>query len=280
MNLKIFKKTTIRNTSGQLSALIEKNILLDIRIKSKIITRFINPLIQIFIYLLLFGLLFRVDSIQLGYWNSSNYIAFLLLAYNINLSRSIINKYFQLFIVEKYWNTLSAVLIAPLNRFILLIGILFSELVLDIIPITIIFTITYIISGVSVIFFILTIFLFFCIYFLFASIGLLIGVFAISNEEYVHYSFFFLRIIILLGCLNFPIEVLPDILHFLVYINPFYYVFDLLRLSLYLGMDFTTASSLINPFHLTIVPLFIILAPFVALILFDRIYKKYGITGY
>lgn len=168
--------------------IVEKNIFLELRYKSYLITRFINPLIQLFVFIFVFGLIFNIkEGYSLGYWNSKNYLLFLFIAFAIHFSRSITNKYVNLLLNEKYWKTLSAIMIAPVNRFILLFGILISELLIISVPLIIVLIIAFILYPISLFYIILIIIIFLSIFLIFASIGLAISAFSISSEEYVPY---------------------------------------------------------------------------------------------
>ncbi|MFW9895923.1 MAG: ABC transporter permease, partial [Candidatus Thorarchaeota archaeon] len=265
----------------QILAFIEKDVLLEIRIKANVLSRFFNPLIQLFLYILLFGIIFNIQTgYNLGYWNANNYLLFLLLAFCIQFTKTIMNKYRQLFLIEKYWKTLSAIMIAPVNRITLLLGGLFSELVMVSIPFITLFVIALVIYPIPFLNLLLVLLILFLIFIVFGSIGLLIGAFSISQEEYVYYSEIALRILFLISCINFPKEIFPKIVQGFVGLNPFYYLFDLLRLSWYMGINYEISISLITPIHIIAVIGLAVLSPLIASYLFNKIYKKYGITGY
>ncbi|MFX1383810.1 MAG: hypothetical protein ACFFBP_15350 [Promethearchaeota archaeon] len=134
------KFSTIKRYKRQILALIEKDLYLELRFKARVITHFLNPFIQLLVLIFVFGLIFSIrDGYSIGYWNSRNYTLFLLIAFSIQFSRSITEKYNQLFRREKYWKTLSAIMVAPVNRFNLLIGTIGSELVMISIPLIILF---------------------------------------------------------------------------------------------------------------------------------------------
>lgn len=275
------KIKSIKKSIIQITALTEKNLALELRFKANFMFRFLNPLIQLFIFFFLFGAIFSLNSgFNLGYWTSSNYITFLCLAYCVQFSKSITQKYNQLFTVEKYWKTLSALMVAPMNRFTLLFSVLISELLISSIPIVILVIIAWIFSPISIFFVFLSLLVLISIFLIFGGMGLLIGVFTISHENYVHYSFIFLRFIFLLSCINYPKEIFPEFIQFFIILNPLYYIFDLLRLTWNLGIDFSSTVMLITPLHIVVIIIATLLIPLISIKLFDKIYKKYGITGY
>ena len=271
----------IKRYIRQIVAFIEQNIFHELRVKSRFILRFLNPIIQLIILIFIFGLIFDIKKgFSLGYWDSSNYLLFLLLAFCIQFSKSIINRFNQVFGQEKYMKTLSAIMIAPVHRFTLLIGILVSEIVMNSIPVVILIIIAYILYPISIIYIFLVLLLFFSIFLIFGSIGLLIGVFQISFEEFVPYSHLTLRILFLFSCINYPKELFPSIIQNIIILNPFYYIFDTLRLVWLLGIDYDKAIVLITPIHISMIILLTILSPIISIVIFERVYKKFGITGY
>ena len=97
----MIKKEAIKKSIRQIIAIIEKNIFLELRIKANFISRFLNPLIQLFLFLFIFGAFFNINrDYELGYWNGTNYMLFIFLAYCVQFSRSITIKYNQLFSQE------------------------------------------------------------------------------------------------------------------------------------------------------------------------------------
>jgi len=277
----MIKLASLKRSIRQINAIVEKQIRLEMRIKPYLVMRYINPVIQLILFLFIFGLIFNIkENYSIGYWNKQNYVLFILLGYNVQFSKSILYKYQQYFNTEKYWKTLSALMVAPVNRFTLLIGIMISEFVMICIPLSILFIIMYIIYPISLFYLFLVFIIFILIFLIFGSLGLIIGVFIISHEEYVPYSMLALRIVFLFSCTNFPLYMFPEFFIPFILLNPFYYIFDLLRLVWYLGIDYNLAITYITPFHIiniVVVTIFLLLT---SMILFERVYKKYGITGY
>ena len=115
---------------------------------------------------------------------------------------------------------------------------------------------------------------------IFGSIGLLFGAFSISNEEYVPYLRVILRLLFLFSCINYPKEIFPKIFQDIVLFNPLYYLFDLLRLVWYLGFDYENALTHISLTHVLVVLLLTFFSLISSVFIFERVYKKYGITGY
>ena len=275
------KKGFLKRNIKQIFAIIEKELYLNLRFKSAIITTILNPLIQYIIIFFLFGLIFSTQgNIELGYWNGSNYILFILISFAIQLSRPLTDRYRQLFITEKYWNTLSAIVIAPVNRFSLLIGVLLSQVILYSMGVIFVIVFTLILYPIAIGYFLLFLFVYLCTFLCFGSIGLIIGAFAISNENYVQYFNLILRFIFLFSCINYPRQIFPEIIQSIIVLNPLYYYFDTLRLVWYFGLEPSVAAIYITPLHIISFIGFTVLGPIISIFLFERIYKKYGITGY
>ena len=197
----MLKKKVLKRYVRQIIAIVEKNFFLELRYKSYLITRFINPLIQLVVFIFIFGFIFNIrESNSIGYWNTKNYTLFLLVAFAIQFSRTVTQRYANLFMNEKFWKTLSATMVAPVNHFVLLFGILFSELLLISVPIIIIFIIALILFPISIFYIILMLVVFLSIYLILSSIGLLISAFSISNEKFVPYLLIMLRMVFLFSC--------------------------------------------------------------------------------
>ncbi|MFX1277387.1 MAG: ABC transporter permease [Promethearchaeota archaeon] len=277
----MFRLRSLKRYSRQVLALIEKEIFMELRFKSKLITRYLNPIIQLLILVFIFRTIFSSRAgLSIGYWNQSNYILFLLIAFILQFSRSITLSYESIFRREKFRKTLSAIMVAPVNRFTILVGVLISEFLLNSVPIIIFFIIALVLFPISIYYIILILVIYFLIILILASIGLLISIFTISNEEYVPFIKLFLGLNFLFSCSNYPKEIFPGIVQYIIIINPFYYIFDLLRLTWYMGYNFEEAISYISYIHIIIIILMAILSPIISIYCFNKVFKKYGITGF
>lgn len=277
----MFKVKSLKRYLRQTLAMVERDISLELRFKSKLVTRFLNPIIQLLTLIFIFGTIFNIrKGYHLGYWNASNYTLFLLIALCIQFSRSIVTKYEFRFRQEKYWKTLSGLMVAPTNRFILLFGILISEFLMDSLPLIILFSIAFILYPIPIFYVFLILVIYFLIYLILASLGLLISAFSLSHEQYIHYLLLIVKIILLFSCTHYPKEIFPKLIQFFILLNPFYYIFDLLRLIWYLGIDYGTAIELISITHITTFIILVIITPIISIMIFNWVYKKFGITGY
>ena len=174
--------STIKENLSQILALTEKNIKLRLRYKLGLIISYITYLVSIFTPLIVMGNLFQFRT-DIGPWTSNNFLLYQFIAYNIMLLSGITEIFPGQFRNEKYWKTLPALIIGPFNRFNLLFGIFFSHVIMISIPFTVFLILSYIIYPISVFTLIVVLLIFFIIALVFSGIGLIMGVFAISNEN-------------------------------------------------------------------------------------------------
>lgn len=267
----------IKENFSQISALTEKNIKLQLRYKLGLIFSFVMPVVSIIMPLIIMGNLFQARS-NIGFWTSQNFVVYQFVAYNIIILKDIIFRFPQQFLQEKYWKTLPALIIGPFNRFNLLLSIFFSHLILVSIPFTIFLILGYIFYPIKFITLIFVILLFILVALVLSGVGLIIGVFAISNENIWKFLKFLLYFVFWFSCITYPYEIFPRIIQTIININPLYYLFDLLRLSWINDNILYTIS--IYPFNFFLLTFLSLLLPLIGVYFFNIIYKKYGITGY
>ncbi len=270
-------RVKIRKNVIQILAITEKNTKLNLRYKFKIIVIYLMPIFTVLMPLIILSKLFELDA-SFGLWTEYNFLVFIFIAYTINLFRVLITEFPAQLNMEKFWKTLSALIIAPFNRFNLLFGIFLSNLILIIVPFCFLFIISYIIFPISILTLFFILIIYFIIALIFSGIGLIIGVFTIVNENIWKILRFLLEIIFWTSCLTYPFEIFPSPLQGLIRLNPLYYVFDFLRMAWVL--DTPLIAILTYPIHFCFLILTAILIPFLSVVLFDKIYKKYGIVGY
>jgi len=204
--MKIYK--IIKNNLSQIIALIEKNLKLSIRFKFNLILSLINPLVMILMPLIIMNKLFEFNT-QFGTWTKENFMVYQFLAYNIFLLMGLTDTFGAQFAQEKYWKTLQALIIAPFNRFNLLFGIFIPHIIIISIPFTIFLILTYIYYPISFITLIFIIFIYFLIALIFSGIGLILGIFIVSNENAFYVLKFSLNIVFWLSCISYPFNFFP-----------------------------------------------------------------------
>ncbi|MFX0156326.1 MAG: ABC transporter permease [Candidatus Hodarchaeota archaeon] len=271
------KVKTVKDNISQILALTEKNIKLALRYKLGLILGYINQIIAIFMPLIIMQNIFDFRT-TLGFWSSSNFILYQFIAHNISHMSSITGRFPGQFRAEKFWKTLPALIVGPFNRFNLLFGIFFSHLVMILIPFSIFFIWGIIIEPISIATVLFILALYFLIALIFSGVGLIFGIFAISNENIWQVLSFLLMFVFWFSCISYPFELFPGFIQNIINLNPLYYIFDFLRITWIQNDVLITINS--YSFHfLTLIATSIIL-PFIGVFLFNLVYKKYGITGY
>jgi ABC-type polysaccharide/polyol phosphate export permease len=268
---------TIKNNISQIFAITEKNVKLGLRFKFKLIFSFFSPIISIIVPIIIMGKFFDFN-VNFGPWDQSNYTVYIILAYNIILLQGIKGTFPNQFRAEKYWQTLPALIIAPINRINLLFGIFFSQLIIIFIPVAIFLVLCYIFYPISLITLLFIIGIIFLIALIFSGIGIILGILAISKENWMPIINFSLGLLIMISCISFPFEIFPEIIQTLVNLNPLYHIFYFLRVAwIENNLIFSITSHFFS--FLTLIGLAIVL-PCIGTIVFNKIYKKYGIVGY
>jgi len=268
---------SIKDNLSQIFALTEKNIKLYLRYKFTLIVSYITPLLAIFMPLVILRKFFTYN-LEFGPWNETTFLLYQIIAFNVTLLQRIITEFPEIIRSEKYWKTLSAIIIAPYNRFYLIFGIFFTQMFLIIIPFIVCFIIGCIIYPISffTLLFILGIYL--SIALIFSGIGLILGIFIISIENIWKIFTFGVSFAFVLSCLTYPFEVFPEYFQPIINLNPLYYLFDILRYAWIENNVLITLNS--HPFHFLVLISALIVIPIIGVYIFNLIFKKYGIAGY
>jgi ABC-type polysaccharide/polyol phosphate export permease len=269
----------IRYNINQIIAVTEKDIKLNLRFKFQLIVNFINPIITILMPLIIFQTLFNFSfNESFGPWNIDNYAVFILSTYNLSLLTTVISGFPNQLRREKFWKTLPALIIAPFNRIDLLLGIFLTNLILISIPFILFLIITLIIYPISILTLVFILFIYLLIALIFSGIGLFLGVFAISKENLWNVLSFLLQLIFWASCIAYPFDLFPEELQNIIMFNPLYYIFTLLRMA---WIDNNILLTIMNYYpHIIIILITSILLPIVSILIFNNVYRKYGIVGY
>lgn len=271
----------IKNNFSRIFTIAEKNVKLYLRFKFQFIYSFITPFLGILLSLVILSRFFGANirfGEDAGAWDETSLPIFILIAYNIELLRRIINEVPKEFRQEKYWKTLPALMIAPFNRLHLFFGIMFSHLIIISIPFIIFFILGYLMVPISFLTIIFVLFLYLLIDIIFSGIGLFLGVFAISNENYWRFFTIGISLIWYISCVSYPFEMFPSGIQSIILLNPFYYLFDFLRIT-WIKDDFFLTIAL-YPIHFLIFISTAIIIPIISIYSFNKIYEKFGIIGY
>ena len=176
------KLKNAKDNLSQILALTEKNVKLALRYKIGLVLGYINQIIAIFMPLIIMQNIFAFKP-TLGLWTSGNFILYQFIAYNISHISGITGRFPGQFRAEKFWKTLPALIVGPFNRFNLLFGIFFSHMVMIAIPFSIFFIWGLVIEPISITTILFILLLYFLIALIFSGVGLILGIFAISNEN-------------------------------------------------------------------------------------------------
>lgn len=265
----------------QIYSIIVKDLKLKLRFKNQFLVEYVYPLLSLFFPFIIFNTLFNIEGgVFESYYSRDNYVLFILLAYCVQCLIFLLWNYKTVFHEEKIWQTLKGLLVAPINKINILLGLLISGLIAKSLPIIVIMIICYIFFPIPFTFFIGVILVMFCISLTFAGMGFIIGLFEIVNEDIAAFLTSGISFISLVSCLFYPIEIFPEFVQFFVRLNPLYYYFDLLRLTWWIGIDYTGAIGFITMNHILFVSIFTIVTPLFASYFFLLIYNKYGSSGY
>ncbi len=269
----------LKDNISQILAIVEKNVKLGLRFKISLVLRFLSPIISIIMPIIVLGQLFNVSfNENFGPWNKENFYVFQFVMYQLNVMIGVRSAFPGHLKTEKIWKTLQALIIAPFNRINLLLGLFITHFVLSSFGFLLFFTMCYIFYPISFI----TVLGEFLIYFLFAlsfsGIGLILGIFSISKENFVGVFELGIRLVFIFSALSLPFEFFPEHIQAIMNYNPVYYIINLARLVWI--EDNIIYSFTTHFFELCILITGAILLPIIGLKTFNYIFDKYGIVGY
>ena len=277
----MLKLRNLKTNLIQIYSLTVKDLKLSTRYKLEFIVECITPLLALFFPYIIFNTLFNIkNNIFGGYYSKDNFILFLLLGNCVTVLIFLLWYYQDLFHDEKTWKTLNAIMIAPIKKVNILLGYLIAGIISKSIPIIFIFILCFILYPISLPFLLLSIIIIFCISLTFASMGFILGVFEIVNEDVSASLSVGISFISLVSCLYYPIDIFPKEIHFIIKLNPLYYYFDLLRLIWWAGINYEDALSFITIYHFIVLATFTVILPLFASYFFLKVYSKYGTSGY
>ncbi|MFX1392243.1 MAG: ABC transporter permease [Promethearchaeota archaeon] len=271
------KLKKIKKNINQIIALTEKNLKLNLRFKITFIATLLAPLFSIIMPMIIMSKFFAYSH-EFGTWTADNLFLFQLLAFNVYLLIEIIYNYGNIIFREKFWNTLPLLVISPINRFNILLSIFLTRLIIIAIPFTILFILCYLISPISLITIFSIIILYFLIAIIFSGVGLILAILIISKESIFKALEFAILFTFIISCITYPYEIFPTSIQIIINLNPFYYIFDILRLVWIENNLIISITS--HPIHFIILIISSLSFPWIGIYIFNYIFKKYGIVGY
>ncbi|MFX0140084.1 MAG: ABC transporter permease [Candidatus Hodarchaeota archaeon] len=225
-----------------------------------------------FYYFLLFNYL---DSKFLGTFNEGNFIPWLIMGNIIyTFSKHSFDAFELQFLNEKYWNTIQGTLLAPINRFSILIGYVFATLIETSIYFLFIIGISYFIFNFTLIHILQVYIIAIIITIASGGIGLIFGAINLSNENFGPIFQFLQFFILFFSCFSVPFEYFPKFLQDIIVLNPYYHATELVRVIIFGLNDLNIFISIL---YLII---FMIISASLGAIIYNNIWKKYGIHGY
>ncbi len=267
----------IKDNLNQILAITEKNLKLELRYKATLPLTFISPVLAMIFPLIVMAKFLEYRN-SLGIWNQENFLIYQFTAVNLSLIIGIRHRYPQHLFREKNWLTLSALIIAPFNRINLLFGIFFTHLILIFPSFVTFFIISYIIYPIQSLTILVLIISYLLCALVFSGVGIILAGLAVSNENLWTLISFSLRLLFFISCVSYPFEIFPSFLQFFIKINPLYYIFDIMRIIWIQDNIYYTFSSYFLNFTILLVSALIL--PFLGVLIFNKIYRKYGIVGY
>ncbi len=271
----IFKK--IKRAIFHIYALIKKNIKILLVFKYNLIISFISPIIGLIFPMIIMGAFFFEFNAQFGVWSANNFIIYQFIAFQIGLIKGLMGRFPGDLRSEKAWATLNLIIIAPFSRLNLLIGTFFTHFIIISIPFLTSFIICYIFFPISI----LTVFLLLMLYLLlaliFSGIGIILSMIAVAKIEYLKPLTFLISLLFMFSAVTYPFEIFPETLQNIINLNPFYYLFDLIRLA-WIEDNFLFSITE-HSLNYSILILFSLIFILISIYIFNHLYQKYGIEG-
>ncbi len=261
---------------SQILAVAQKEIKLNFRFKyNYFLELLLRPIRLLALFFIVYSGFFYRGSAGIGDITKENYIIFLALG-------ALMNFYFLMgfdmvslkFRQEKFWRTIQAIFISPVNKLSLIFGIGLSELVRLVFISVILILPIYVLIPVSGAKFLLIILVIMLIYFGIIGISFIEGAFWLTNENYVFIFKYFFWGWGFISCFYYPIEALPEFIHPLVLANPVYHALLIIR-------NLWTEGYVQNiGYHLGIVLGFVVISLSLGSYIFSSVTEKREITGY
>jgi ABC-2 type transport system permease protein len=216
------------------------------------------------------------DVSDVGYVERQNYVIYLLTAF-------LVYSFFRLpwnrtsLMQEKIMQTLDGMLLAPGSRLYILIGKA-SRVFIEIAMSVVIFTVALIFLRPTIILNNLLIgsFSLILLFVIFISVDFIVSAIGLAHVGISQFFVSYLpRGIALVGCAYYPVDVIPEILRPLVFINPLYHAVNLFR-SGFMEADLRFGWEVSFLYLLVLA----IIIPIISGFFFDWALKRWGVRGY
>jgi ABC-type polysaccharide/polyol phosphate export permease len=264
----------IKKISSQIVAITEKELRIRFRWRYNGIQPILLPLLNILMPLITMGFIFS-NSPDVGYWNAQNYGVFIILGFEIGQLKSVMDNIPMIIMREKNTRNLAGLMIAPINHLTMLFGFMVSTLLVSSIPIGIFLVISWFLYPCSAFTLLTILVIFFLLSIIFMASGMILCAFVMAKESLYGVLTLGTYFLFWLSAMNYPLQIFPIILQFFIKLNPFYYFFDLIRLTWIENSLIVTITA--QWLNVVLLVGFAIGLPFIALYFFEFIFKKYGI---
>lgn len=260
-----------------IKAYTKKELKQSLRFRIGFFNRMLAPTLTMVTFFFTYSAVFFVtDVTDVGYVEKQNYVIYLLTAF-------LAYSFFRLpwgrtsLMQEKIMQTLDGMLLAPGSRLYILIGKA-SRVFIEIAMSVVIFiaTIAFLRPPISAKSLLLGSFSLVLLFVIFISVDFIVSAIGLANEGWAQFFVSYLpRGIALVGCAYYPVDVIPEILRPLVYINPLYHAVNLFR-SAFMEADLRFGMEVSFLYLLVLA----IILPIISGFFFDWALKKWGVRGY
>ncbi len=260
-------------------AIAEKEIKLSLRFKiAFFMGSLIEPAVRIAPFLLIYFGFFMVGVESFGWVTQSNFIVFLTLGMLTDVFLVAgFNRLYTRFMEEKYWQTIEAMLLAPINKLSLLGGYALSMLV-SLFPSVLLFLgVSYVLMPTPLPNLILSMLVVGMVLSMSLGIGLVHASSALFNENFSPIFRYGKVGLVFISCFYYPITIFEEtpIIAFLkplVLLNPFYQAIFAIRSAWIFGrVEWASIAYIVA---------FAAIMPLIAVFVFNKLWKRLNIQGY
>jgi len=260
-----------------IKAYTKSEIKQSLRFRIGFFNRMLAPTLTMVTFFFTYSAVFFVSDVtDVGYVEKQNYVIYLLTAF-------LAYSFFRLpwnrttLMQEKIMQTLDGMLLAPGSRLYIVIGKasrVFIEIAMSIIIFAVV--LIFLRPTISLKGLLMGSFSLVLLFVIIISVDFIVSALGLAHGGISQFLVSYLpRGIALIGCVYYPVEVIPEILRPLVYINPLYHAVNLFRSAfmeadLRFGMEFSFIYLLVLA----------IILPIISGFFFDWALKKWGVRGY
>ena len=259
----------------EIEAITRKELLLYLRFKlSYFFIAFVNPLLELIPFgIIYYGFLTYSGATSFAGIDKANYLVFLIFGV---LAHAFFNTGLHIFSAkfteEKYWKTLEAIFIAPINYLSLIIGVGLSEIIRLAPTILLFFAIASFFFFPNIEIIIISLLSIFLIFLLCLSVGLIYGSIVVGNENFRPALSYLFTGWSLASCFFYPIGIIPEMFRPIILANPVYHGVNIMRNAwMHLPIDY---------FSLAYLAITALVLPIIAVYIFRFCWKRLYITGY